>query len=45
MKKWKHINFEQRKNKLGQYYGWPVAVYTIPEYITDYDNITSKVST
>ena len=35
-------DFRQRKNKLGQYYGWPVAVYTTPENITNYSDITSK---
>ncbi len=34
-------DFRQRKNKKGQYYGWPIAVYSTPEHLWGYDVITS----
>ena len=35
-------DFRQRKNKKGEYYGWPVAVYTKPETLWGYDHVTSR---
>ena len=34
-------DFRQRKNKKGQTYGWPIAVYATPEHIFGYDYVTS----
>ncbi|MBP5305327.1 MAG: hypothetical protein J6Z02_05710 [Lachnospiraceae bacterium] len=34
-------DFRQRKNKKGDSYGWPVAVYTTPEHLWGYDHVTS----
>ena len=35
-------DFRQRKNKKGQAYGWPVAVYAKPEALWGYDFVTSR---
>ncbi len=35
-------DFRQRKNKKGEFYGWPIAVYTKPENIWGYDYVTSR---
>lgn len=37
-------DFRQRRNKSGQEYGWPIAVYTTPEQIWGYDFVTSAYS-
>lgn len=37
-------DFRQRKNKKGEAYGWPIAVYSTPEHIFGYDNVTSAYS-
>ena len=37
-------DFRQRKNKKGQAYGWPVAVYAKPEALWGYDFVTSRYS-
>ena len=34
-------DFRQRKNKKGESYGWPLAVYAIPEHLWGYDYVTS----
>ena len=34
-------DFRCRRNKAGQPYGWPIAVYTVPEAVWGYDNVTS----
>jgi hypothetical protein len=34
-------DFRQRKNKKGEEYGWPIAVYMTPEGIWGYDYVTS----
>jgi hypothetical protein len=34
-------DFRQRKNKKGEYYGWPIAVYAKPEALWGYDTVTS----
>ena len=34
-------DFRQRKNKKGEEYGWPLAVYAIPEHLWGYDYVTS----
>lgn len=34
-------DFRQRKNKKGQEYGWPIAVYSTPEHIFGYDHVAS----
>ncbi|MBP5597455.1 MAG: hypothetical protein J6Y02_18930 [Pseudobutyrivibrio sp.] len=34
-------DFRQRKNKKGEEYGWPLAVYAIPEHMWGYDYVTS----
>ena len=34
-------DFRQRRNKKGEAYGWPVAVYSTPEHIFGYDYVTS----
>ena len=35
-------DFRQRKNKNGQNFGWPIAVYTAPESIWGYEWVTSE---
>lgn len=35
-------DFRQRKNKKGEYYGWPIAVYSKPEDLWGYDFVTSR---
>ncbi len=35
-------DFRQRKNKRGEYYGWPIAIYSTPEHIFGYDFVTSQ---
>lgn len=37
-------DFRQRKNKKGEAYGWPVAVYSMPEYIFGREYVTSAYS-
>ena len=34
-------DFRQRKNKKGEAYGWPIAVYATPEHLWGYDYVTS----
>jgi hypothetical protein len=34
-------DFRKRKNKKGDEYGWPIAVYSTPEHIWGYDYVTS----
>lgn len=34
-------DFRQRKNKKGECYGWPIAVYSTPEHLWGYDHVTS----
>ena len=34
-------DFRQRKNKKGELYGWPIAIYTRPEILWGYDHVTS----
>ncbi|WP_026519475.1 AlkZ-related protein [Butyrivibrio sp. FCS006] len=34
-------DFRQRRNKKGELYGWPIAVYTKPEILWGYDHVTS----
>ena len=34
-------DFRQRKNKKGEEYGWPIAVYATPEHLWGYDYVTS----
>ena len=34
--------FTRRKNKKGEYYGWPVAAYTTPEAMFGHDLVTAK---
>ena len=34
-------DFRQRKNKKGESYGWPIAVYSTPEHLWGYDYVTS----
>ena len=34
-------NFRQRKNKKGEAYGWPIAVYATPEHLWGCDYVTS----
>lgn len=33
--------FRCRKNKKGEFYGWPIAVYTRPESLWGYEHVTS----
>ena len=33
--------FRQRRNKKGELYGWPIAIYTKPETLWGYDHVTS----
>jgi hypothetical protein len=35
------LDFRRRKNKKGDEYGWPIAVYSTPEHIWGYDFVTS----
>lgn len=35
-------DFRQRKNKKGQEYGWPIAVYCMPEQIWGYEMVTAS---
>lgn len=34
-------DFRQRKNKQGEEYGWPIAIYATPEHLWGYDYVTS----
>ena len=34
-------DFRQRKNKKGEAYGWPIAIYCTPEHLWGYDYVTS----
>ena len=34
-------DFRQRKNRKGEAYGWPIAVYATPEHLWGYDYVTS----
>lgn len=34
-------DFRRRKNKMGQEYGWAIAVYSTPEHLYGYDYVTS----
>ena len=34
-------DFRQRTNKKGEAYGWPIAVYSMPEHLWGYDYVTS----
>ncbi len=34
-------DFRQRKNKAGESYGWPIAVYARPEHLWGYEYVTS----
>ena len=34
-------DFRQRRNKKGELYGWPIAIYTKPEPLWGYDHVTS----
>ena len=35
-------DFRQRKNKKGELYGWPIAVYAMPEAIWGREHVTSR---
>lgn len=35
-------DFRQRKNKKGELYGWPIAIYSKPESIWGYEHVTSR---
>ena len=37
-------DFRQRRNKKGEQYGWPIAVYARPEALWGYDLVTSRYS-
>lgn len=37
-------DFRQRRNRLGEPYGWAIAVYTTPESIWGYERVTSAYS-
>ncbi len=37
-------DFRQRKNKKGEFYGWPIAIYSKPEAIWGYEHVTSRYS-
>ena len=37
-------DFRQRRNKKGELYGWPIAVYAKPEALWGYDYVTSRYS-
>ena len=34
-------DFRQRRNRKGVEYGWPIAVYRMPEHLWGYDYVTS----
>lgn len=34
-------DFRQRKNKRGESYGWPIAVYSLPEHLWGYAHVAS----
>lgn len=34
-------DFRQKKNKKGEAYGWPIAIYSTPEHIFGYEMVTS----
>ena len=34
-------DFRQRKNKKGEAYGWPIAIYSTPEHIWGREHVTS----
>ena len=34
-------DFRQKINKAGEPYGWPVAVYSMPEQLWGYDHVAS----
>lgn len=35
-------DFRQRKNKQGEEYGWPIAIYSTPEHLWGYDYVRSE---
>ena len=35
---------KQRKNKLGEEYGWPIAIYCTPEHLWGYKHVTKAYS-
>lgn len=35
-------DFRQRRNKQGEFYGWPIAIYSKPETIWGREHVTSK---
>lgn len=35
-------DFRQRKNKRGEYYGWPIAIYSTPEHAFGQDYVTKE---
>ncbi|MBR5637193.1 MAG: hypothetical protein IKW81_09720 [Pseudobutyrivibrio sp.] len=35
-------DFRQRKNKQGEAYGWPIAIYATPENLFSYDHVRSR---
>ncbi len=35
-------DFRQRRNKRGELYGWPIAIYCTPEHLWGYDWVTSQ---
>ena len=35
-------DFRQRKNKRGEYYGWPIAIYSTPEHAFGQDCVTKE---
>ena len=37
-------DFRQRKNKLGEEYGWPIAIYCTPEHLWGYKHVTKAYS-
>lgn len=37
-------DFRQRKNKRGELYGWPIAIYSKPEELWGYEYVTSRYS-
>lgn len=37
-------DFRQRRNKIGEPYGWPIAVYATPEHLWGYESVTSAYS-
>ncbi len=34
-------DFKQRRNKKGEYYGWPIAIYCTPEHLFGFDYVRS----